>query len=440
MTLYSKLARREEKISVIGLGYVGLPLALSFAKYFDTVGFDTSVQKIEAYKRGEDPTGEMDSAAMQASLIDYTSDASKLKEAKFHIIAVPTPIDAGKKPDLAYLESASVLLGGSISRGSVVVFESTVYPGVTEDVCVPIIEQESGLKCGVDFKIGYSPERINPGDKVNTFETIVKVVAGMDAESLEDIAQVYETAIPAGVHRVSSIKVAEAVKVIENTQRDVNIAFMNEVAILLSRMDINSCEVVGAMNTKWNALGFSPGLVGGHCIGVDPYYLMYEVERMGIQSRIIRESRRVNEIMSGFVCEAIIRNLSLASKTINKAKVAILGLTFKENTADIRNSKIADLYTKLKKFGIDPIVVDPIAIPEEAKQEFDITLTPFESLHDLDCVVVTVAHEPFIRMSMDDYDKLFKRNLSMQEKVIIDVKCVLCKKDVQEKGYRYWHM
>lgn len=437
--LSNKIQNREEKLSVIGLGYVGLPLAVALSKKVDTIGFDVSEEKVQTYRDGFDPTKEVGDAAIRACTVDFTADETKLREAKFHIVAVPTPITSGNKPDLTYIIAASKTLGRNLTKGSIVVYESTVYPGATEETCIPILEQESGLTCGVDFKIGYSPERINPGDKVHRLETIIKIVSGMDEESLEEIAAVYELIIDAGVHRVSSIKVAEAAKVVENSQRDVNIAFMNELAMIFDRMGIDTDEVVKAMDTKWNALGFYPGLVGGHCIGVDPHYFIYEAEKLGYNSQLISAGRRVNEFMSEFVSDAVIKQLVLANKVVKQAKVAILGLTFKENCPDIRNSKVMDLIGHLHSYEIDPIVVDPEACAEEAKSELGITLVPFEDLHDVDCVVLAVAHDAYREMDFAQIDALFG-NCPNNEKVIIDVRSLLDKADVEEQGYCYWRV
>jgi len=403
MGLYFDLHNKTKALSVIGLGYVGLPLAVAFSRKVKTIGFDVNTHKIQLYQQGVDPTNELCSSQMQNSNVEFTSDATMLKEANFHIIAVPTPLESDNSPDLSYVTGACTLLGPHIVKGSIVVFESTVYPGVTEDVCIPILEKESNLKCGEDFKVGYSPERINLGDKVNTLETIVKVVSGMDEDSLEEIAKTYELVIEAGVHRASSIKVVEA------------------------------------MNTKWNALGFTPGLVGGHCISVDPYYLMYEADKRGYRSRLIGESRRLNNNMSNFVGEATIRQLILANKIVTKAKVAILGVTYKENTADIRNSKVADIINLLRSCGIDPLVVDPVASPEETEHEFDIKLCKLEDLCDLDCIVLAVPHSEFNDINISILEKMFG-NYPNDEKILIDVKCSLDKAEVKEQGYRYWHM
>ena len=437
--LYEKLQNREEKVSVIGLGYVGLPLAVALSEKVDTIGFDVSEDKIQTYRDGFDPTKEVGDAGIRASTVDFTSDEARLTEAKFHIVAVPTPISKDNKPDLAYIIAASKLLGRNLTPGSIVVYESTVYPGATEETCIPILEAESGLVCGVDFKIGYSPERINPGDKVHRLETIIKIVSGMDEESLDTIAKVYELIIQAGVHRVSSIKVAEAAKVVENSQRDVNIAFMNELAMVFDRMGIDTDEVVRAMNTKWNALGFYPGLVGGHCIGVDPHYFIYEAEKLGYDSQLIAAGRKINEGMSEFVSDATIKQLVLANKIVKQAKVAILGLTFKEDCPDIRNSKIVDLIGHLRSYGIMPLVADPEADAEEVKRELGIDLVSLEDLHDVDCVVLAVAHKAYKELELKKIEALFGVYPN-DERVIIDVKSILDKAEVEQEGYRYWRI
>ena len=387
MSLYEKILRNQVKISVIGLGYVGMPIAVAFAKKADVIGFDLNEQKIKLYKSGIDPTNEIGNEQIKETTVEFTSDESKLKEAKFHIVAVPTPINSDKTPDLFPVEEASRIVGRNLIEGSIVVYESTVYPGVTEGICVSILEKESGLKCGVDFKIGYSPERINPGDKVHTLENIIKIVSGMDDESLDEIAKVYELVIEVGVHRAGSIKVAEAAKVVENSQRDINIAFMNELAMVFDRMGIDTKEVVDAMNTKWNALKFYPGLVGGHCIGVDPYYFVYEAEKLGYHSQIILSGRKINDGMGKFVADTIIKKLILANKVVKQSKIVILGITFKENTPDTRNSKVVDIIESLREYGIEPIVVDPEADAVEAKHEYGIDLVNIKDIKDVDCVV-----------------------------------------------------
>lgn len=439
MNMYEKIKNKEEKIAVIGLGYVGMPIAVAFAKKVNVIGFDLNKKKIESYKNGVDPTNEVGDDEIKRSTVEFTADESKLKEAKFHIVAVPTPINLDKTPDLSPVEGASRIVGRNLTKGSIIVYESTVYPGVTEDICVPILEEESGLKCGVDFKIGYSPERINPGDKVHRLENIIKIVSGMDEESLDEIAKVYELIIEVGVHRAGSIKVAEAAKVVENSQRDINIAFMNELAMVFDRMGIDTREVVEAMNTKWNALGFTPGLVGGHCIGVDPYYFVYEAEKLGYHSQIILAGRKINDGMGKFVADAIIKKLVLANKVVRQSKVVILGLTFKENTPDTRNSKVVDIIESLKEYGIEPIVVDPEADADEAKHEYGVDLVDIKDIRDVDCLVLAVAHDTFRQMSWNEIDALFGAYKN-EEKILIDVKSILDRKAIEGKGYSYWRL
>ena len=400
--LYKQLVEKKESLSLVGLGYVGMPIAVAFAREgLNVIGFDLNKAKIELYKNGVDPTHEVGDEVIASTTVQFTSVESDLRRAKFHIVAVPTPVNQDHTPDLSPVVGASTILGRNLTKGSVVVFESTVYPGVTEDVCVPILEKESGLKCGVDFKIGYSPERINPGDKVHRLENIKKIVSGCDEEALTVIKAVYDLVIKVGTYPVSNIKTAEAVKVVENSQRDINIAFMNELAMVFDRMGIDTAEVVDGMNTKWNALGFRPGLVGGHCIGVDPYYFTYEAEKLGYHSQIILNGRIVNDGMGAFVAEATIKQLILAGKAPKKAKVAILGLTFKENCPDTRNSKVADVIGKLKEYGIEPLVVDPWASERDAKHEYRVELTRLEELDDLDCIILAVAHNEFKKLRLD---------------------------------------
>lgn len=439
MNLYEKIKNKQEKISLIGLGYVGMPIAVAFAKKVNVIGFDLNEKKIELYKSGIDPTNEVGNEAIKNTTVEFTADETRLKEAKFHIVAVPTPINSDKTPNLAPVEEASTIAGRNLTKGSIVVYESTVYPGVTEDICIPILEKESGLKCGTDFKVGYSPERINPGDKVHTLEKITKIVSGMDEESLGEIAKVYELVIEAGVHRASSIKVAEAAKVVENSQRDINIAFMNELAMVFDRMEIDTNDVIEAMNTKWNALKFYPGLVGGHCIGVDPYYFIYEAEKLGYHSQIILSGRKINDGMGEFVANAIIKELVLANKVVKQAKVVILGITFKENCPDTRNSKVADIIKTLNEYGIEPIVVDPQADKEDAKQEYDVDLVEIDNVKDADCLVFAVAHDEFKNMSWDQINGLF-REMDNSEKVIVDVKSILDKATIGKHGYSYWSL
>jgi nucleotide sugar dehydrogenase len=439
MNLFDKILRHEEKIALTGLGYVGMPIAVAFAKKAEVIGFDLNQKKIELYQNGIDPTNEVGNEAIKNTTVVFTSDETKLQEAKFHIIAVPTPVNVDKTPDLSPVEGASRIVGRNLTKGSYVVYESTVYPGVTEDICVPILERESGLKCGVDFKVGYSPERINPGDKIHRLENIKKIVSGMDAESLETIAKVYELVIEAGVHKAGSIKVAEAAKVVENSQRDINIAFMNELAMVFDRMGIDTKEVVEAMNTKWNALGFYPGLVGGHCIGVDPYYFVYQAEKLGYHSQIILSGRKINDGMGEFVADNIIKQLILANKIVKQAKVVILGITFKENCPDTRNSKVADIIKRLREYSIEPVVVDPQADKEGAKREYGVALTALKDIKDADCIVLAVAHDAFKDITLDKMNSMFKE-CPQNEKVVIDVKSILDKKEMLRSGYRYWRL
>lgn len=441
MTLYEKLAAREVKLSLIGLGYVGMPIAVAFAnKGLDVIGFDLNKVKIDLYRSGVDPTKEVGDETIRNTTVEFTSDETRLRDAKFHIVAVPTPVNADHTPDLAPVVGASEIIGRNLTPGSIVVYESTVYPGVTEDVCVPILERESGLKCGVDFKVGYSPERINPGDKVHRLENIHKIVSGMDAESLEEIKNVYDLVIEVGTYPVSTIKTAEAVKVVENSQRDVNIAFMNELAMVFDRMGIDTNEVVDGMNTKWNALGFRPGLVGGHCIGVDPYYFTYEAEKLGYHSQIILNGRMVNDGMGKFVADATIKELILAGRAPKKAKVAILGLTFKENCPDARNSKVADVIQRLNEYGVSPIVVDPWADPVDASREYGVELTPLADVADLDCLIFAVAHNEFKALSLAQIKALFRADLPDAEKVLIDVKGLFAVADLKASGLRHWRL
>lgn len=437
--LFYDLINRQEKLAVIGLGYVGMPIAVAFAKKVNVIGFDLNTKKIDLYKSGVDPTNEVGNEVIKQTTVDFTSDETKLKEAKFHIVAVPTPINLDKTPDLAPVEGASRIIGRNLTKGSIVVYESTVYPGVTEDICIPILEKESGLKCGIDFKVGYSPERINPGDKLHTLDKIIKIVSGIDNESLEEISSVYELVIEAGVHKASSIKVAEAAKVVENSQRDINIAFMNELAMVFDRMNIDTKDVIEAMNTKWNALKFYPGLVGGHCIGVDPYYFVYEAERLGYHSQIILSGRKINDGMGEFIADATIKKLILANKVVKQAKVVILGITFKENCPDIRNSKVVDIIKGLNEYGIEPVVVDPTADVEEAKREYGINLVDIRDVKDADCLVLAVAHDVFKQMNLDDVDSLFG-DIKNHEKVLIDVKSIFDKEEVRSLDYSYWRL
>lgn len=441
MSLYEKLLAKEEKISLVGLGYVGMPIAVAFAnKGINVVGFDLNAQKIELYKSGVDPTNEVGDEAIKATTVDFTADETKLREAKFHIVAVPTPVNTDHTPDLTPVIGASEILGRNLTKGSIVVYESTVYPGVTEDVCIPILERESGLKCGEDFKIGYSPERINPGDKVHRLENIHKIVSGMDEDSLSIIKAVYDIVIEVGTYPVSTIKTAEAVKVVENSQRDINIAFMNELAMVFDRMGIDTNEVVDGMNTKWNALGFRPGLVGGHCIGVDPYYFTYEAEKLGYHSQIILNGRIVNDGMGKYVADAAVKQMIQAGQAPKNSKVVILGLTFKENCPDTRNSKVDDIIKSLNEYGIEPIVVDPWASERDAMNEYGVTLTKLEDIADADCIIVAVAHNEFKALKLDDIKAMFSAELADNQKVLIDVKGLYKVDELKASGLSYWRL
>lgn len=435
--LYEKIVKREEKLSLIGLGYVGLPIAAAFAKRgVDVVGFDVNREKIELYQSGMDPTGEVGNEAVKSSSVQFTAEETELKKARFHIVAVPTPVHSDHTPDLSPVEGASVILGRNLKPGSVVVFESTVYPGVTEEVCVPILERESGLKCGADFKVGYSPERINPGDKVHRLSTITKVVSGMDEETLQIISKVYELIVEAGVYRAESIKVAEAAKVIENSQRDINIAFMNELSIIFHKMGIDTKAVLEAAGTKWNFLKFYPGLVGGHCIGVDPYYLTYKAEMMGYHSQIILAGRRINDDMGRYTAENCVKNLIAAGKGVKGAKVAILGFTFKENCPDTRNTKIIDIIKELREYGIEPVLVDPVADAGQALKLYREEFTDMASVAGMDAVILAVAHKEFLSFTMCQIDALFAGG----KKVLLDLKGILDKNEYENAGYRYWRL
>lgn len=437
MNLYNHLVSRKEKLALVGLGYVGMPIAVAFSRKIDVIGFDLNKAKIDLYRSGVDPTNEVGNDAIAACTVDFTSDEIRLREAKFIIVAVPTPVNGDHTPDLSPVEGASQIVGRNLQKGSIVVFESTVYPGVTEEVCVPILEAESGLRCGIDFKVGYSPERINPGDKVHRLETIVKIVSGMDAETLDEVAKVYELVVEAGVHRAESIKVAEAAKVIENSQRDVNIAFMNELSIIFNKMGIDTKAVLEAAGTKWNFLKFQPGLVGGHCIGVDPYYLTYKAAQLGYRSQIISAGRRINNDMGKYCAETLVKKLILADTPVKTARVAILGFTFKENCPDTRNTKVIDIYHELQEYGITPIISDPEADAAEAERLYGIKFVSIDRLTDLDAVVLAVAHNQFRSLTPKDMDKLYRPNA---QKVLLDLKGILDKKEYLAKDYLYWRL
>lgn len=440
MTLYEKIVNKEEKISLVGLGYVGLPIAVAFSKKTNVIGFDINKNKIDLYLQGVDPTKEVGDEIIASCDVEFTADENKLKETKFHIIAVPTPVRADHTPDLALVESASHIVGRNLAKRSIVVYESTVYPGVTEEICVPILEKESGLKCGIDFKVGYSPERINPGDKVHRLETITKVVSGMDEESLGEIAKVYELVVKAGVHRAESIKVAEAAKVIENSQRDINIAFMNELSIIFHKMEIDTNSVLTAARTKWNFLDFKPGLVGGHCIGVDPYYLTYLAEMMGYHSQIILAGRKINDDMGKYVAENLVKQMIKNNIPINGAKVAILGLTFKENCPDVRNTKVVDIIKELDEYGIEVVVADSQANKKEVKDYYGIELYAIKDIKDVDAVVMAVAHSDYAKLSLDCIKEMYSDKYVNSKYVFIDVKSVYDKNEAVDKNYMYWRL
>jgi len=435
MNLYQKIKNKKEKISVVGLGYVGMPLAIAFAKKAEVIGVDKNSWKIEQYHKENDVTNEVGNQALKNTTAYFTDDITAIKDAKFHIIAVPTPINGDKSPNLDPVIGASRDVGKNLIKGSIVVYESTVYPGVTEDICIPILEKESGLKSGKDFKVGYSPERINPGDKVHRLETIVKIVSGMDDESLDIIAKVYGMIIEAGVHRAESIKVAEAAKVIENSQRDINIAFMNELAIVFDKMGINTDHVLKAAGTKWNFLNFTPGLVGGHCIGVDPNYFIYRAEQLGYHSQIILSGRKINEQMAAFVAENTVKKLIKADKKVKGSKVGIMGVTFKENCPDVRNSKVLELIEELDEYEIETVIYDPVADQDELKHESEVDLSDKGDLIDLDAVIFAVAHNEFKDFTIEEIDKLF-----LDEKIMIDVKTMFEEEEMKRKGYTYWNL
>lgn len=439
MNLYDKIVTHDEKLSVIGLGYVGLPIAVAFSKKVNVIGFDQNQNKIHQYWEGFDPTREVGNEAIKNSTVEFTHDERKLKDARFHIVAVPTPLKTDKTPDLFPVKSASHILGRNLTPGSIVVYESTVYPGVTEDICIPILEHESGLHCGIDFKVGYSPERINPGDKVHRLESIVKVVAGMDQESLDEIAKVYELVVEAGVYKAENIKVAEAAKVIENSQRDINIAFMNELSIIFNKMGIDTRAVLAAAGTKWNFLNFVPGLVGGHCIGVDPYYLTYKAEQMGYHSQVILAGRRINDDMGKYITENIIKGLVRSNISIKNARIGILGFTFKEDCPDTRNTRVNDIVRELREYGITPLIADPVADQDEAYFEYGVSFVPLDDLRLLDALVIAVKHSEFSDFCLNEIDKFFK-NVPNPQRVIIDIKGLLDRYAMESSGYNYWRL
>ena len=436
---FDEITDKKIKLAIIGLGYVGIPLAISFAKKLDVLGFDINSKKIELYKKGIDLTAEIGDFELKQTTVEFTSDEKRLQEARFLIVAVPTPVNSDKTPDLKSIIEASKMIGRNLVKGSIIVYESTVYPGVTEDICIPILEKESGLRCGRDFKVGYSPERINPGDKVNRLQNIKKIVSAIDQITLEIITDVYSLIIEAGVYQATTIKVAEAAKISENAQRDINIAFMNELAMIFDRMGINTKDVLEAMNTKWNALGFQPGLVGGHCISVDPYYFIYQAEKIGFSSQLMSLSRKINDAMGSFVADEVIKYLIKGNKVVKNAKVYIMGVTFKENCPDIRNSKVEDIIKKLNEYEIQPILVDPIANKNEVNDVFGQVISNLGEVSDADCIIFAVAHDCFKYLTDKRLDSMFK-NIPNNEKIIIDVKNIFNYKQLKSKGYLYWSL
>lgn len=440
MSLFEKLINKEEKIAVIGLGYVGMPIAHAFAKRgIEVIGFDLNSEKIELYKSGVDPTKEVGNEEIKNTKIVFTANEADIKEARFIIVAVPTPVNSDHTPDLTPVVSASEIVGRNLREGAIVVYESTVYPGCTEDICIPILERKSGQKCGIGFKVGYSPERINPGDKTHRLENIHKIVSGMDRECLKEIKAIYDLVIEVGTHPVSNIRTAEAVKVVENSQRDINIAFMNELAMVFDRMDIDTNEVVDGMNTKWNALGFRPGLVGGHCIGVDPYYFTYQAEKLGYHSQIILNGRIVNDSMGAFVADKAVMKMIEAGQAPRKSKVVIMGLTFKENCPDTRNSKVYDIIKQLNKYCINPIVVDPWANERDAMLEYGIRLNKMDDITDADCIIVAVAHDEFKKLSVSEWNQYYKNNAD-RENVLIDVKGIVDIDELKKTSIKWWRL
>ena len=423
-------------IGVVGLGYVGLPLAVSFAKKYKVIGFDINLSKIEKYKRGKDVTGEIGNEELKKSNMKFTNDEKEISKADFIIVAVPTPIDSHKKPDLTPVIGSSEIVGRNLKKGAIVIYESTVYPGLTEEICMPILEKESGMKCGEDFKIAYSPERINPGDKVHRFETITKIVSGMDNETLDLVATLYESVLKNGVYKASSIKVAEAAKVIENSQRDINIAFVNELAVIFNKIGIDTNEVLDAAGSKWNFLNFRPGLVGGHCIGVDPFYLTYKSEEMGHLSELILASRRVNDGMGKFIADNVVKQLIESGKVVKNARVQILGLTFKENVPDLRNSKVMDIIKELEEFGIQVYAKDPYADIDEIKREYGIDIDTNENDEKVDAIIFAVSHNEYTNLTIDEIKNMLKEDSNL----VFDIKQIINKEEAKTKGLNLWRL
>jgi UDP-N-acetyl-D-galactosamine dehydrogenase len=437
MITYSDLKNRKAPIAIVGLGYVGLPLAVAFAEHFDVIGFDINAERIAQLESGVDRTLEVDNARLQSASMELTSDPAALGRAGIIIVAVPTPIDKNRRPDLTPVTGASTLVGQNLSKDAIVIYESTVYPGVTDDICGPILEKESGLVCGRDFFLGYSPERINPGDKVHTLQTITKIVAGQNPDITALLAQLYGTVVQAGTHRASSIKVAEAAKVIENTQRDLNIALMNELSRIFSMMGIDTLEVLEAAGTKWNFLPFRPGLVGGHCIGVDPYYLTFKAEELGYHPQVILSGRRINDSMGSYVAQTMIKKMIRRSCAIKGARIGVLGLTFKENCPDLRNTRVTDIIAELEAFGCEVLVHDAYADRDEARKYYGIDLKSLEEINNLDGLIIAVAHDAYTKLGMDSLARMFRN----PEKVIIgDIKGILDQSQAEEHNACIWRL
>ncbi|WP_214846264.1 nucleotide sugar dehydrogenase [Exiguobacterium sp. S90] len=431
------LPAKDRSIGIVGLGYVGLPVAVEFGMNKQVVGFDINESRLKELKDGVDFTNEVETEYLQQSDVVYTNEIGRLSECDFIIVAVPTPVDESKKPDLTPLLRASETVGKALKKGTIVVYESTVYPGATEEECVPVLERVSGLKCGEDFFVGYSPERINPGDKVHTFKSIIKVVSGQTPEVLDIVAEVYESVVEAGVHKAPSIKVAEAAKVIENSQRDINIAFMNELSIIFNKMNINTNDVLEAAGTKWNFLNFSPGLVGGHCIGVDPYYLTHKAEKLGYRSQIILSGRRINDDMGKYVVENLVKKLIQQDVPVKEAKVGILGFTFKENCPDTRNTKVIDIVTELNEYGINPLIADPVADQKEAEHEYGIRFVEMDNFKDLDAIIVAVSHQEFKMLNLTQIEKMFS---DKGKGILIDIKATISKEVVSKLNSTFWSL
>lgn len=436
--LYENVVNKSEKIAIVGLGYVGLPQAIAFAKKIRVIGYDIDQQKINKYVAGIFPKYIHEEEVNHQNL-EFTCDEKKLHEARFIIVTVPTPVNSDKTPDLRPLEDASRTIGRNLRKGGVVVYESTVYPGVTENICIPILEEESGLQAGRDFKVGYSPERINPGDNINRLEKIVKIVSAIDDETRDLISSLYELIIEAGTYKVSDIKVAEAAKLAENSQRDINIAFMNELAIVFEKMNISTKEVVDAMNTKWNALRFTPGLVGGHCIGVDPYYFIFEAEKLGYHSQVIAAGRRVNEEMSNYIVDITLKNMIKAKKQFANSKIYILGITFKEDFPDIRNSKVIDMVARFREYGIDVTVVDPVADRDSIQNLEGISIVDLSEVNNADCLIFAVGHKEFRELSAELISKMYANSCN-EKKILIDVKSIFSKEEIEKQGIIYWSL